>query len=194
LLHLRQGHRAARRIAQRLTAEGIAVLRFDFTGLGHSGGRVPEHLLHVERGRSGVRAAEALAARGMAPALLIGHSLGGAAVLKAARQIPSSRAVVTLGAPFDPGHVTHNFGDALDDIRRDGAGEVNLGGRPVTIGRGFVEDVEGPRSARTSRGWAARSWCCTRRATRWWASRTPRASSPPRSIPRASSRWTMPIT
>jgi uncharacterized OsmC-like protein len=79
----------------------------------------------------------------MAPALLIGHSLGGAAVLKAARQIPSSRAVVTLGAPFDPGHVTHNFHDALDDIRRDGAGEVNLGGRPVTIGRGFVEDVEG---------------------------------------------------
>jgi alpha-beta hydrolase superfamily lysophospholipase len=81
---------AARRIAQRLTAEGIAVLRFDFTGLGHSGGRVPEHLLHVERGRS-VSAAEALAARGMAPALLIGHSLGGAAVLKAARSIPSSR-------------------------------------------------------------------------------------------------------
>jgi uncharacterized OsmC-like protein len=88
-------------------------------------------------------AAEALAARDMAPELLIGHSLGGAAVLKAARSIPSSTAVVTLGAPFDPGHVTHNFGDALDTIRRDGAGEVNLGGRPVRIGRGFVEDVEG---------------------------------------------------
>jgi uncharacterized OsmC-like protein/alpha-beta hydrolase superfamily lysophospholipase len=122
---------AARRIAQRLTAEGIAVLRFDFTGLGHSGGefRNTSFTSNVE---DLVRAAEALAARGMAPALLIGHSLGGAAVLKAARQIPSSRAVVTLGAPFDPGHVTHNFGDALDDIRRDGAGEVNLGGRPVT--------------------------------------------------------------
>jgi uncharacterized OsmC-like protein/pimeloyl-ACP methyl ester carboxylesterase len=133
---------AARRIAQRLTAEGIAVLRFDFTGLGHSGGefRNTSFTSNVE---DLVRAAEALAARGMAPALLIGHSLGGAAVLKAARQIPSSRAVVTLGAPFDPGHVTHNFHDALDDIRRDGAGEVNLGGRPVTIGRGFVEDVEG---------------------------------------------------
>jgi uncharacterized OsmC-like protein/pimeloyl-ACP methyl ester carboxylesterase len=133
---------AARRIAQRLTAEGIAVLRFDFTGLGHSGGefRNTSFTSNVE---DLVRAAEALAARGMAPALMIGHSLGGAAVLKAARQIPSSRAVVTLGAPFDPGHVTHNFHDALDDIRRDGAGEVNLGGRPVTIGRGFVEDVEG---------------------------------------------------
>jgi hypothetical protein len=79
----------------------------------------------------------------MAPALLIGHSLGGAAVLKAARRIPSARAVVTLGAPFDPGHVTHNFGDALDDISRDGSGRGELGGRPVTIGRGFVEDVEG---------------------------------------------------
>jgi uncharacterized OsmC-like protein/pimeloyl-ACP methyl ester carboxylesterase len=133
---------AARRIAQRLTAEGIAVLRFDFTGLGHSGGEF-ENTSFTSNVGDLCRAAEALAAREMAPALLIGHSLGGAAVLKAARHIPSSRAVVTLGAPFDPGHVTHNFGDALDAILRDGAGEVNLGGRPVTIGRGFVEDVEG---------------------------------------------------
>lgn len=133
---------AARRIAQRLTAEGIAVLRFDFTGLGHSGGEFQNTSFTSNVGDL-LRASEALAARDMAPVLLIGHSLGGAAVLKAARQIPSSKAVVTLGAPFDPGHVTHNFGDALDDIRRDGAGEVNLGGRPVKIGRGFVEDVEG---------------------------------------------------
>jgi uncharacterized OsmC-like protein/alpha-beta hydrolase superfamily lysophospholipase len=133
---------AARRIAQRLTAEGIAVLRFDFTGLGHSGGEFQNTSFTSNVGDL-LAAAEALAARDMAPELLIGHSLGGAAVLKAARSIPSSTAVVTLGAPFDPGHVTHNFGDALDTIRRDGAGEVNLGGRPVQIGRGFVEDVEG---------------------------------------------------
>jgi uncharacterized OsmC-like protein/alpha-beta hydrolase superfamily lysophospholipase len=133
---------AARRIAQRLTAEGIAVLRFDFTGLGHSGGEFQNTSFTSNVGDL-LAAAEALAARDMAPQLLIGHSLGGAAVLKAARSIPSSTAVVTLGAPFDPGHVTHNFGDALDTIRRDGAGEVNLGGRPVRIGRGFVEDVEG---------------------------------------------------
>jgi fermentation-respiration switch protein FrsA (DUF1100 family) len=133
---------AARRIAQRLTAEGIAVLRFDFTGLGHSGGEFQNTSFTSNVGDL-LAAAEALAARDMAPELLIGHSLGGAAVLKAARSIPSSTAVVTLGAPFDPGHVTHNFGDALDTIRRDGAGEVNLGGRPVRIGRGFVEDVEG---------------------------------------------------
>jgi alpha-beta hydrolase superfamily lysophospholipase len=176
---------AARRIAQRLTAEGIAVLRFDFTGLGHSGGEFQNTSFTSNVGDL-CQAAEALAARGMAPALLIGHSLGGAAMLKAARDIPSSKAVVTLGAPFDPGHVTHNFGDALEAIRREGAGQVNLGGRPVTIGRGFVEDVEGAAIARTSRGWAARSWYCTRRAMPWWGSRTPRASSPPRSIPRAS--------
>jgi uncharacterized OsmC-like protein/alpha-beta hydrolase superfamily lysophospholipase len=133
---------AARRIAQRLTAEGIAVLRFDFTGLGHSGGEFQNTSFTSNVGDL-LAAAEALAARDMAPELLIGHSLGGAAVLKAGRSIPSSTAVVTLGAPFDPGHVTHNFGDALDTIRRDGAGEVNLGGRPVRIGRGFVEDVEG---------------------------------------------------
>jgi putative redox protein len=90
-----------------------------------------------------VLAAEALAARGMAPALLIGHSLGGAAMLKAAARIGSARAVATIGAPFDPGHVTHNFADALEGIRRDGAGEVDLGGRRVRIGRDFVEDVEG---------------------------------------------------
>jgi alpha-beta hydrolase superfamily lysophospholipase len=133
---------AARRIAQRLTAEGIAVLRFDFTGLGHSAGEFQNTSFTSNVGDL-VNAAEALAARDMAPVLLIGHSLGGAAILKAAPRIASSRAVVTLGAPFDPGHVTHNFGDALDEIRRDGAGEVNLGGRPVRIGRGFVEDVEG---------------------------------------------------
>jgi uncharacterized OsmC-like protein/pimeloyl-ACP methyl ester carboxylesterase len=133
---------AARRIAQRLTAEGIAVLRFDFTGLGHSGGEF-QNTSFTSNVDDLLCAAGALAARGMAPALLIGHSLGGAAVLKAARRIESVRAVVTLGAPYDPGHVTHNFGDALDDIRRDGTGEVQLGGRPIRIGKGFVEDVQG---------------------------------------------------
>jgi len=77
----------------------------------------------------------------MAPSLLIGHSLGGAAVLKAAGRIDSARAVVTIGAPFDPGHVTHNFAGSLDDIARDGAAQVDLGGRPFTIRQSFVDDV-----------------------------------------------------
>ncbi len=139
---------AARRIAARLAAAGIAVLRFDMTGLGHSGGEFA-NTTFTSSAEDLAAAARALAARGMAPGLLIGHSLGGAAVLRVADEIPSARAVVTLAAPFDPGHVTHNFGDALDRIAAEGAAEVSLGGRPVTIGRGFVEDVAaaelGPR-------------------------------------------------
>lgn len=131
---------AARRIASRLAAAGIAVLRFDFTGLGHSEGEFANTTFssNVDDLRA---AAEALTAKNMAPSLLIGHSLGGAAVLKAAGQIESVRAVVTLGAPFDPAHVAHNFAQALPEIEAKGAAEVTLGGRPFTIGREFIEDI-----------------------------------------------------
>ncbi len=131
---------AARRIAQRLAAAGIAVLRFDFTGLGHSQGEFANTTFssNVE---DLVAAAAALEARGLAPALLVGHSLGGAAVLKAAARIASAKAVVTIGAPYDPGHVTHNFAGALDRIAQDGQAEVDLGGRSVTIGRRFVAEI-----------------------------------------------------
>ncbi len=131
---------AARRIAARLAGAGIAVLRFDFTGLGHSGGEF-ENTTFTSNVEDLELAAQALDARGMAPGLLIGHSLGGAAVLRAARRLPSVRAVVTIGAPFDPGHVTHNFAGALDAIAEGGAAEVTLGGRAVRIGHAFVEDV-----------------------------------------------------
>jgi putative redox protein len=133
---------AVRRISARLAGAGIAVLRFDFTGLGHSEGEFAntsftsniEDLDH---------AAKALASRDMAPSLLIGHSLGGAAVLAAAKRIESAKAIVTIGAPSDPAHVTHNFDDALDQIEEQGRAEVCLGGRPVTIGKGFVDSVKG---------------------------------------------------
>ncbi len=131
---------AARRIAARLAGAGIAVLRFDFTGLGHSEGEF-ENTTFTSNVEDLELAAKALEARDMAPALLIGHSLGGAAALRVARRLASVRAVVTIGAPFDPGHVTHNFAGALDEIASKGAAEVNLGGRPVRIGRAFVEDV-----------------------------------------------------
>lgn len=133
---------AARRIAARLAAMGIAVLRFDFTGLGHSGGEFA-NTTFTSNVDDLVLAADQLAQRGMAPSLLVGHSLGGAAVLRAAGQIESVEAVVTIGAPFDPGHVTHNFGDALDSIEENGQAEVSLAGRPFTIGRDFVKDVAG---------------------------------------------------
>ncbi len=131
---------AARRIASRLSAMGIAVLRFDFTGLGHSEGEFA-NTTFTSNVDDLVRAAAHLDQRGMAPSLLIGHSLGGAAVLKAAQEIESIKAVTTIGAPFDPGHVTHNFGDALDQITENGTAEVSLAGRSFKIGKGFVDDV-----------------------------------------------------
>lgn len=131
---------AARRIAARLSSMGIAVLRFDFTGLGHSEGEFENTTFTTNVGDLLAAAAE-LAKRGMAPSLIIGHSLGGAAVLKAAPEIASIKAVVTLGAPFDPEHVTHNFTDSLPEIIRDGVAEVSLGGRPFRISNDFLEDI-----------------------------------------------------
>ncbi|MBO9444662.1 bifunctional alpha/beta hydrolase/OsmC family protein [Ruegeria sp. R14_0] len=131
---------AARRIAARLAAMGIAVLRFDFTGLGHSGGEFA-NTTFTSNVEDLIAAAQYLAGRNMAPALLIGHSLGGAAVLRARAGIPSVKAVVTLGAPADPGHVSHHFEDALPEIAQAGSAEVTLGGRPFRIGKAFVDDI-----------------------------------------------------
>ncbi|MEL6958504.1 MAG: bifunctional alpha/beta hydrolase/OsmC family protein [Pseudomonadota bacterium] len=131
---------AARRIAGRLAAMGIAVLRFDFTGLGHSEGEF-ENTNFTTNVQDLVAACAALEERGMPPSLLVGHSLGGAAVLKAAPDMPTIKGVVTIGAPFDPEHVTHNFADALPDIIRDGVAEVSLAGRPFRISSDFLEDV-----------------------------------------------------
>ncbi|MEX1153957.1 alpha/beta fold hydrolase, partial [Parvibaculum sp.] len=131
---------AARRISGRLAALGIAVLRFDFTGLGHSAGEFAS--TNFSSNVADLLAAAAwMEARGMPPQLLIGHSLGGAAALKAAPQIASLRAVVTIAAPMDPSHVTHNFGGKLDEIRANGSAEVSLGGRPFEIRRQFLDDI-----------------------------------------------------
>ncbi len=131
---------AARRIAARLSSMGIAVLRFDFTGLGHSEGEF-ENTSFTSNVDDLIAACQALDARGMSPSLIIGHSLGGAAVLKAAPMMDSIKAVVTIGAPFDPEHVTHNFAHAIPQIVDQGVAEVSLGGRPFRIGKDFVEDV-----------------------------------------------------
>lgn len=131
---------AAKRIAGRLAGMGIAVLRFDFTGLGHSDGEF-ENTTFLSNVEDLFAAATYLSERRMPPSLIIGHSLGGAAVLRAAGEIESIKAVVTIGAPYDPEHVTHNFAEALEAIERDGVGEVCLGGRPFRIGQDFVKTV-----------------------------------------------------
>lgn len=130
----------ARRIAARLAAAGIAVLRFDFTGLGQSEGEFADTTF-TSNVDDLIAAASRLAGMDMTPALLIGHSLGGAAVLKAGAQLDTVKAVVTLGAPFAPDHVTQSFTGKLEEIVADGVAEVDLGGRNFMIGRDFLEDI-----------------------------------------------------
>src|SRR5437763_17158391 len=131
---------AARRIATALAAKGIAVLRFDFTGLGSSEGDFANSTFSSNVADL-VRAADHLRATRGPPAILIGHSLGGAAVLAAAAQIPEARAIVSIAAPADPTHVTGLFADRIEDIRRQGKVEVSLAGRPFQIKREFLDDI-----------------------------------------------------
>jgi putative redox protein len=131
---------AAKRIAAALAAKGIAVLRFDFTGLGSSEGDFANSTFSSNVADL-VRAADHLRETRKAPAILIGHSLGGAAILAAAAQIPDARAVVTIAAPSDPAHVTGLFADRIDDIRKHGKAEVALAGRPFTITNQFLDDI-----------------------------------------------------
>lgn len=131
---------AAKRIATALAAQSIAVLRFDFTGIGASEGEFANSTFSSNVADL-VRAADHLRETKMAPAILIGHSLGGAAVLAAAGHVPEAKAVVTIAAPSDPVHVTHMFKDRIEDIRRDGDVEVQLAGRPFRIKREFLDDV-----------------------------------------------------
>jgi putative redox protein len=131
---------AARRIAQALTALGIGVLRFDFTGLGSSEGEFANTTFSSNVADL-LAAAGALRERRRAPAILIGHSLGGAAVLAAAVDVPEARAVVTIAAPSDPAHVTGLFRDRLQDIAQQGEVEVTLEGRRFRISRAFLDDV-----------------------------------------------------
>ncbi|MBM3951153.1 MAG: alpha/beta fold hydrolase [Rhodospirillales bacterium] len=132
--------RAATRIARRLGELGIATLRFDFTGLGGSEG---------EFGNAGftsniddlVAAADHLRVNRIAPSLLVGHSLGGAAVLAAAGRIPEIKAIATIGAPFDAAHVLHLFGGHLPASDRNEPTDVTIGGRLFRIGGSFVDDL-----------------------------------------------------
>ena len=137
---------SARYLTGGLTTAGFAVLRFDFTGLGESEGdfastnfssNVQDLLL----------AAEYLRREYEAPALLVGHSLGGAAVLAAAGDISGLQAVAAISAPAEPAHVQHLFTDKQADIEADGEAEVLLAGRPFRIQKQFLEDIKQTRLA-----------------------------------------------
>jgi putative redox protein len=129
-------------LARTLTASGMGVMRFDFAGLGESDGAFADTglLSNVE---DLVAASEFLAQRYQAPRLLIGHSLGGQAVLMAAPAIPSAAAVVTLAAPSDPRQVLRHFGPAADAIAARGEAAVSISGRTYTLRRKFLDDLSG---------------------------------------------------
>jgi putative redox protein len=133
--------KAAANISRAMTAAGIGVLRFDFTGLGRSEGRF-EDTTFSSNVADLLAAAEWLAREHRAPEILLGHSLGGTAVLQAAAKIPSAVAVATIGSPADPLHVSHLFAGSVDELRAEGVAEVHLGGRPFRIKRQFLDDLE----------------------------------------------------
>ena len=132
--------KAAVRISRALAGLGVAVLRFDFTGLGSSEGDFANSTFSSNVADL-VRAANHLRDTRKAPSILIGHSLGGAAILAAAGQIPDARAVVTIAAPSDPAHVTGLFKNRIEDIRKHGNVEVSLAGRPFHITTKFLDDI-----------------------------------------------------
>lgn len=133
--------RGAHRIAGALAGEGIATLRFDFTGLGESAGDFADTNFSSNV-QDLLAAVDWLRREHAAPALLVGHSLGGAAVLAAARAIPEATAVATIGAPADPAHVRRLFDPAAEELERTGEAQVLLGGRSFRIKRQLLRDLE----------------------------------------------------
>lgn len=134
--------RAAVNISNALTEQGFAVLRFDFTGLGESEGEFAETTFSTNVSDL-LAAAAFLRKLSSGPELLIGHSLGGTAVLMAAPQIDSCRAVVTIGSPARAEHVARHIDGDHEKIRTEGQADVSIGGRPFQIRREFLEDLEG---------------------------------------------------
>jgi uncharacterized OsmC-like protein/alpha-beta hydrolase superfamily lysophospholipase len=135
-----KSNRAARHIAEGLKLHGIAVLRFDFTGLGASEGEFANTTFSSNVDDL-VAAADHLRQTLTAPAILVGHSLGGAAVLAAAHRVPEARAVVTIAAPFDPAHVVGLFGGKTVELGEKSEVEVTLAGRPFRIRRTLLDDI-----------------------------------------------------
>ena len=133
--------KAAGHLSRALVAANIAVLRFDFTGLGQSEGEFADSSFssNVE---DLLAAARYLEAEHAAPQLLVGHSLGGTAVLQAASDVPSAVAVATIGSPSSPTHVAHMFEESRPELERDGEAVVTLGGRPFRIKQGFLDDLD----------------------------------------------------
>lgn len=131
---------AASRICKQLAAEGVGMLRFDNLGLGDSEGDWGNGSFSHKVADT-VRAAEFMAAEGRAPEILVGHSFGGAAVLSAAGQLPGVRAVVCIGAPYEPSHVEHVYDALVERVMSEGEAPFRIGDKALTLRRDFIEDV-----------------------------------------------------
>jgi alpha-beta hydrolase superfamily lysophospholipase len=131
---------AASRMCKQLAAEGIGMLRFDNLGLGHSEGDWGDGSFSHKVADT-VRAVQFLNDSGREVRLLVGHSFGGAAVIAAAHECPTVAAVASVGAPFDPGHVEHNYDALIQRIEQDGEATFLVGGKALTLKRHFIEDV-----------------------------------------------------
>lgn len=129
------------RLAKGLAEAGYAAMRFDFTGIGESGGDFAEKTVSANVSDL-TRAAASLIEVGVGPCGMIGHSLGGAAAILAAERIKTVRSLVTMGAPSDPLHVRHLFDDDLDTLAMDGRACVTIGGRQFDLEQGFVDDLQ----------------------------------------------------
>ena len=130
----------AKRICQRLARRGIAAMRIDFTGIGKSEGGF-EETTFTSNVNDIITAAEYMAAHHQKPEILIGHSLGGTAMLAAAGDIDEGKCVITIGSPFDPAHVAHHFSDDIPRLKKEGIGEVKIMGRPHKVSYEFIEDL-----------------------------------------------------
>jgi len=128
------------RLAKGLADAGYAALRFDFTGIGESGGDFKEKTVSANVSDL-TRAGASLIAEGFGPCAMIGHSLGGAAAILAAARLKTVRSLVTIGAPSDPLHVRHLFDDDLDTLAADGVACVTIAGRTFDLEQGFVDDL-----------------------------------------------------
>lgn len=137
-----KNYKAVVHISRALAQARIGVLRFDFTGLGESEGDFADTTFSSNVDDL-VAAANFMEREWEAPAIIIGHSLGGAAVLQAAHRIPSCKAVVTIAAPAEPQHVTRHLRSSLNQIQERGKAEVLLAGRPFTIKKEFLDDLDG---------------------------------------------------
>ena len=133
--------RAVRNLSAEISSQGLGIFLFDFTGLGKSDGDFSDTNFSSNVDDL-IKASKMIEKRFPLPQVFLGHSLGGAAVLKAASNLSTIKAIATIGAPFNPFHVTKLFSEKIEEIKSNGKATVNIGGRPFKLSRDFIHDLD----------------------------------------------------